>query len=275
MSELTINRLAVFKEPFFGYEQEFLVAPVDALAVISHQRKPSDFHVKRLAESMKRVGFVTPLTCIRADDGKLIVIDGQHRLLAAKMLGAKAVPCVIIPNKYAVKLMELNVEKTMNLREKAYVARNVYMELLSKSPQLPENDALVLDSIEYPYYVTVGFAYEQNERLYGSAFESILRRVDGYTALPLQRALEERRRRASLLLQCDAELRHAIDALRAAGFDHPFIHREAVTFCSPIGRRRKVSEGFDDVMQRLLQNLRELASNPQRFRPSEGLAEPE
>ena len=113
------------------------------------------------------------------------------------MLGAKAVPCVVIPNKYAVKLMELNVEKTMNLREKAYVARNVYMELLSKSPQLPENDALVLDSIEYPYYVTVGFAYEQNERLYGSPFESILRRVDGYTALPLQRALEERRRRAS------------------------------------------------------------------------------
>ncbi|MER3602326.1 MAG: hypothetical protein C4339_06410 [Nitrososphaerota archaeon] len=270
MSSLAIQRLASFTETFFGYEQELLLAPVEALSVIAHQRKPSDFHVKRLAESMKRVGFVTPLTCVRSAEGRLIVIDGQHRLLAAKMLGAKLLPCLVIPEKYAVKLMELNVEKTMNLREKAYVAYNVYRELLTKRPELQENDALVLDSIEFPYYVTVGIAYEQNERLYGSAFESMLRRVDAFTSLPLARALEARKARASLLNLCDAELKHVVEVLRATGIDHPFIHKEVVSFCSPIGRRRKVGESYEEVLQKLLQNLRELASNPQRFRPAQG-----
>jgi ParB-like chromosome segregation protein Spo0J len=47
------------------------------------------------------------------------VIDGQQRLLATKELGIKELPCLIIPEKYALNLMELNVEKTDVLKRKS------------------------------------------------------------------------------------------------------------------------------------------------------------
>ena len=61
------------------------MVPIGTLDVISHQRKLSEPHLKRLVESVGRVGFLAPLIVVERDDHDgYLVIDGQHRLLAAK-----------------------------------------------------------------------------------------------------------------------------------------------------------------------------------------------
>src|SRR5215471_16952367 len=74
-----------FKDPANRRDLTFAVLPVASLEVISHQRKSSETHVKRLIDSVGRIGFLAPLVVVERDDGNgYYVIDGQHRLLAAK-----------------------------------------------------------------------------------------------------------------------------------------------------------------------------------------------
>lgn len=157
----------------------------------------------------RRVDFITPLTAIKKNR-RIIVIDGQHRLLAAKELGLREVPCIIIPEIYAHNLMELNVEKQLSLREKAHVALNVYKMYLAESSDIMEDDPRILDSIEYPHYVTLGLAYEASPKLFGSAYESILRRLDNFLNKPLKKALTVREHRAQTIIDVDNVTRKAV-----------------------------------------------------------------
>jgi len=266
MSEKPEIKKVEVKEPILGYTQEFLIAPIDSLKVIEVQRKPSEYHVKRLVKSMRKIGFVVPLIVIRNSEGGYTVIDGQHRLLAAKQLGVKELPCIVIPPKYSYDLMELNVEKQMSLREKSYVSLNVYREYLSENSELYENDTRVMDSIESAHFVTLGMAYEKDERLFGSAYESILRRVDFFLPLPLKTASQAREKRAQLLLEIDTLVRRAVEKVEELGVSHPFLHREVVSYCNPLGRKRKVVETFDKVFEALKQNVEELIENPEKIR---------
>ncbi|MCX8176600.1 MAG: ParB N-terminal domain-containing protein [Candidatus Bathyarchaeota archaeon] len=80
---MVLKLLAEFKEPLIGYEQKPIMVLVKDLSVIEIQRKPSSYRVKRLAESMRKIGFTTSMIAVEKD-GRCIIIDGQHRLFAAK-----------------------------------------------------------------------------------------------------------------------------------------------------------------------------------------------
>jgi len=150
--------IAEIKEPVHGYVQEIALIPVNQLKVIEVQRKPSAPHIKRLRSSIKKIGFTIPLIVIRRGKEN-IIIDGQHRFLAAKELGIKELPAIIVPEKYAHNLMELNVEKH-----------------LSEKPTMKEDDGRIMDSIEYAYYVTLGIAYEKKARVSGSRTSRYLKK---------------------------------------------------------------------------------------------------
>src|SRR5581483_10986121 len=123
------GRLA-FKDPANRRGLTFAVLPIASLEVISHQRKPSDAHMKRLVDSVERVGFLAPLVVVEAGDtDHYAVIDGQHRLLAARQLGLKRVPAIIAPRSTARRMLTLNVEKEPNIRERSAVALSIYREL--------------------------------------------------------------------------------------------------------------------------------------------------
>lgn len=263
-----MREIGTIKEPLMGYEQKVLVVPTGRLKVIDVQRRPSPFHVRRLGESMRKMGFVSPLVAVRKGED-LIVIDGQQRLLAAKELGIKELPCIVVPEKYAMNLMELNVEKQMPLREKAYVALNIYRTYLHDSPQMREDDPRILDSIEMPYYVTLGMGYEKNPKLFGSAYEAILKKLDGFFSSPLQDAAKERERRANLLVETEEIARRAVERVKEIGIAHPFVHREVVDFCNPIKGKREVGESFEGVFEKLKEGLRELIERPEMIRPLE------
>ena len=51
-----MKKIGEIKEPLFGYMQEVVIVPVENLKVIEVQRKPSSYHVRRLAESMRKIG---------------------------------------------------------------------------------------------------------------------------------------------------------------------------------------------------------------------------
>src|SRR4051812_3259434 len=88
------------------------------LEVIGHQRKARPAHLKALTTSIERLGFLTALVAVERD-GKHVIIDGQHRFQVGVELGMKEFPVVIVPEKVARRMMSLNTEQGLNIREKA------------------------------------------------------------------------------------------------------------------------------------------------------------
>lgn len=50
-------------------------------------RETTEQHVNKLVESFKNYGQMQPILCSKEPNGKLMIVDGQNRLLAAKALG--------------------------------------------------------------------------------------------------------------------------------------------------------------------------------------------
>jgi ParB family chromosome partitioning protein len=261
---LVMEIVARINEPLHGYAQEIALIPVSKLKVIEVQRKPSAPHVKRLRSSIKKIGFTIPLIVVRRGEEN-IIIDGQHRFLAAKELGIKELSAIIIPEKYAHNLMELNVEKQMSLRERAYVALNVYRMYLNENPSMKEDDGRIMDSIEYAYYVTLGVAYEKKPRVSGSPYEPLLKKVDGFLSKPLKDAVVERERRAEVIIETDDLTRDVVKKVKELGVEHEFLYNEVVSFCNPMKRKKKVSQSFDNIFSALQKNLKDLAQNPEKI----------
>lgn len=259
-----METIGKINEPLHGYTQEIALIPVSKLRVIDVQRKPSAPHVKRLRSSIKKIGFTIPLIVVRRGEEN-IIIDGQHRFLAAKELGIKELPAIIIPENYAHNLMELNVEKQMSLREKAYVSLNVYRMYLNETPSMKEDDGRIMDSIEYAHYVTLGIAYEKKPRVSGSPYEPLLKKVDSFLSKPLKDSIIERERRAEVIIATDALTREVVKKMKELGVEREFLYNEIVSFCNPMKRKRKVSQSFDNIFNALQKNLNELASNPRKM----------
>ncbi|MGQ9479031.1 MAG: ParB/RepB/Spo0J family partition protein [Thermoproteota archaeon] len=264
VNSVVMETIARIDEPLHGYVQEVALIPVDKLKVIEVQRKPSTPHVKRLELSIKKIGFTIPLIVVRRGEEN-IIIDGQHRFLAAKKLGIKKLPAITIPEKYAHNLMELNVEKQMSLRERAYVSLNVYRMYLNEAPSMNEDDGRIMDSIEYAYYVTLGIAYEKKPRVSGSPYEPLLKKADGFLSKPLKDAATERERRAEVIIETDVLVREVMKKVKELGVEHEFLYNEIVSFCNPMKRKRKVSQSFDGILDALQKNLRNLESNPEKI----------
>jgi ParB family chromosome partitioning protein len=251
-----------FQEPHTGEELIFTVVPTDRLEVIPHQRKPSSAHVQQLATSIQRIGFLVPLVVVpkAGARGRYVIIDGQHRYLAARELGIDRLPAVVAPESLADRMMNLNVEKEPNIRERAYVAVAIYRQHLQARPDVPES--AMVDAIERPYYVTLGLAYEQQERMSGSAFEAILRRCDGFLPEPLHKAYEVRRARAARVLEADRLVHRIADRMREKGTWHPYAYHQIVATANPYRRKRAPVE-FDPLFDALVRRLEELEQHPE------------
>jgi ParB family chromosome partitioning protein len=150
----------------------------------------------------------------------------------------------------------------MNLREKCYVALNVIRMYLEEEPTMAENDARILDSIEQGHYLTVGLTYEKNVRFSGSSFESLLKKVDFFMDKPLKQAIEERKRRSGILLELHDLTTACVAALKKIGLTHPFIYKEVVSFANPHKRKRKVSDTFDGLFEKVKHSMKELLEDP-------------
>lgn len=232
------------------------------LEVIGHQRKARPAHLKALTTSMERLGFVTALVAVERD-GKYVIIDGQHRFTAGVELGMKEFPVIVVPEKLARRMMSLNVEQGLNIRERATIALAIYREMLDEHPRRTEDHGEVTDTIETPHLLTLGLAYERNGRLAGSAFEPILKKCDGFVDEPLETAYETRQARADKVLEAAKGVKAVEDALKATGAWHSMARYQIISAANPTKRARKASD-FDKTFDKFIATLEELAESPRK-----------
>jgi ParB family chromosome partitioning protein len=257
-----------YKDPRKRQDLAVRIVRKNDLDVIAHQRKPRPAHLKALSASIDRIGFVTPLVAVERD-GRYVIIDGQHRFLAAQQLEIGEFPAIIVPVELARRMMRLNVEKEPNIRERSSVALSIYRELVEMSPELPEDDAQVADAVEQAHYVTLGLGYEESGRLAGSSFEPILKKCDGFLDDPLEKSYPIRQERAAKVLEANNLVKAIADKLKETGGWHQFIGAQIIAYANPVKRARKQTS-FDSVFEKFLAKLRELEEKPERVLHASG-----
>ena len=80
--------------------------------------------IQLLAESLKKVGMLNPITVKPIGDGKYQVIAGHRRLEAAKLLGWQTVPCIVVSeakNEFFIQFTENIHRKDLTPMEVAEV----------------------------------------------------------------------------------------------------------------------------------------------------------
>lgn len=257
-----MNDQLVFKDQLRHQPITVRVVKKGQLEVISHQRKPRPAHLKALSASMERMGFITPLIAVERNGGYLI-IDGQHRFSVGVEMGMKEFPIVVVPEALARRMMSLNVEQALNIRERAVIALSIYREMLAEAPDRLESDGDVADAIETVHLVTLGLAYERSGRLAGSAFEGILKKCDGFLDSPLADAYAIRGARADKVIEAAKAVKAVEDALKAAGSWHSMVRYQIISYANPTKRTRKMGD-FDKVFPKFISTLEDLAQAPQR-----------
>src|SRR5438270_12471972 len=250
------------KDPLKRQPMTVTVVKKGDLEVIGHQRKPRPAHLKALTASIERMGFITPLVAVERD-GKYVIIDGQHRFSAGVEMGIKEFPIVVVPEKLARRMMSLNIEQSLNIRERSSIALSIYREMLTESPSRLEDDGEVVDVIESAHLVTLGLAYEGSGRLAGSAFEPILKKCDGFLDRPLEEAYEVRKGRAEKVLEAAKCVKSVEDALKAEGAWHSMARYQIISYANPTKRARKPTD-FDKTFAKFIATLEELEASPHK-----------
>jgi ParB family chromosome partitioning protein len=76
----------------------------------------SEEGLSRLAESIKEVGILVPLTVYREGTG-YVILDGERRWRAAKRINLRTIPCYVLPKPASKMEYILNMFKIHNVRE--------------------------------------------------------------------------------------------------------------------------------------------------------------
>jgi ParB family transcriptional regulator, chromosome partitioning protein len=257
-----------FKDPHRRQPVVLTTVAADKLEVVEHQRKARPAHVEHLVSSIERIGFIVPLVAVeQKTNGKTryVVIDGQHRLQAAREVGLKKLPVLVVPDRLASRMMNLNVEKDLNIREKAVVSLGIYKSFLDSDADLKENDPEIEDSIERAYYVTLGLAYENAGRLAGSAFEPLLKKCDFFLRRNLENAYGARQERAARVVDTNALVKDVIAEAKEMGAFHQYFQYQLISHIDPFKRKRG-RQNFDELFDRATDKLNKLISEPDRIR---------
>ena len=270
--------LAVYKEPLGGHVQLFAALPIDLVEPTPYQRDVSDPHVRRLTLAMDRTRrYLDPVIAVRGDDGKYLTPNGNHRLTAMKELGAKTILTLLIPEpEVAFQILALNIEKAHNLREKSLEVHRMYVELARLDPSRAESDYEL--QFEEPTLCTLGFAYAERGRLSGGAYQSFLKKVDGFSKQPMKESIKERERRAKVLLEFDDAVGEAVAKLKERGLTSPYLKAFVVARVNPLRFMKGAAPPFDDLMATMLKRVRGMKTdkiNPQDLARSGGAPDEE
>ena len=192
------------------------------------------------------------------EEGYYEVIDGQHRLEAAKIVGLEKIPAFVLPRDLRNYILSFNIEKAPGLKEKASQAYNLFMERLQENPDMREYELEAF--IQYPFYITIGFVIERlgDKKFPGSYFERILQKVDEFLDMPLKEADKEREKRARVLEEVKLVLNQKAEEL---GITMSYEKQKIVSYAFQklYGRGvRFLGEDFYTVFENLKRAIQEL-----------------
>lgn len=238
-----------YRDPFNGHWLTAAALPIDRVEPTPYQRDASEAHVKKLANAIERVDrYLDPIIAVRSASG-FWTPNGSHRLHAMRLLGAKAITALVVPEpEVAFQILALNVEKAHNLKERSLEV--IRMErALAQDDRGRESDHAAL--LEEPTFATLGAAYELRPRLSGGAYNPVLRRVESFFDLPLAKALDKRGEHAKHLLDLDDRVTAAVEALKKQGLTSPYLRSFVVARINPIRFAKDGDFEFDDVIARM------------------------
>ncbi|WP_242337637.1 MULTISPECIES: ParB N-terminal domain-containing protein [unclassified Anaeromyxobacter] len=246
--------LAAYREPLGGHALLFAALPVDKVERTPFQRDVSDAHVRKLTVAMDKTRrYLDPIIVVREKDAWLTP-NGGHRLTALKELGARSVLALVVPEKQvAYQILALNIEKAHNLREKALEVVRMYRDLAASVD--PSESEMALE-FEEAGLVTLGFAYEERPRLSGSAYATILKKVDAFVDEKLSKAVPERERRARAVLELDDAVAEAVARLKERGFDSPYLKAFVVARVNPLRFMKGGAPPFDELFAQMTKRAR-------------------
>jgi ParB family chromosome partitioning protein len=198
--------------------------------------------------------YLDPVIAVRGPD-KYLTPNGNHRLTAMKELGAKTILTLLIPEpEVAFQILALNIEKAHNLREKSLEVHRMYVELAKIDPKRREKEYEL--QFEEPQLTTLGFAYAERGRLSGGAYQPFLKKVDFFLDEPLADAIEERERRAKVLLEFDDAVGEAVAKLKARGLTSPYLKAFVVARVNPLRFMKGAAPPFDELLATMTKRAR-------------------
>ena len=242
--------LATYRDPLGGNWQLFAGLPIDLVEPTPYQRDLSEAHVAKLCSAMDRLGrYLDPMVVVRTDEGHYWTPNGNHRLAALRTLGARAAVAIVVPEaEVARRILLLNTEKAHNLRERALEVARLAQNLATLDDR-PEREFEA--EFEEPALITLGLCYMENGRFAGGAYHPILRRIDKFLGSALPKALEVRKERAARVLELEEAVSAAVAALKARGFDSPYLRAFVVARINPIRFKRGAKVEFDETIEKM------------------------
>ena len=240
-----------YRDPLGGHGVVIAALPIDKVEPTTYQRDRSETHVKKLANAMERVGtFLDPVICVRLD-GKYSSPNGNHRLGAMKLIGAKSIVALVLPDPdFAFNILALNTEKAHNLKERSLEVIRMYRGLVGARGKQKETDFTAI--FEEPHFATFGAVYEKRPRYSAGAYSPVVKRLEGFFDEPIQDALKEREKRADLLLTWDDEVVRVVEALKAKGLSSPYLKNYVVARVNYLRFKKGGEFDFEETIGKML-----------------------
>ena len=257
------STLALYRDPIGSNWQILAALPLDRVEPTPYQRDLSEAHVGRVANAIDKLDrYLDPIIAVPAGDGKYWSPNGYHRLGAMRLLGAKSIVAIVVPEpEVAHRILLLNTEKAHNLRERALeVAR--LAEALAAMDDRPEREFVT--EFDEAALVTLGLCYQVNGRFSGGAYHPILKRCDKFLASKLPNALATRRGRAEQLLELNELVNEAVKAMKGRGLESPYLKAFVVARLNPLRFQRKPTADFDETIGKMIASARRFDSSKVR-----------
>ncbi len=250
------SALAVYREPLGGHTVVAAALPIDKVEPTPYQRDLSEPHVKRLANAFERVGrYLDPIIAVR-HEGKYWTPNGNHRLGAMRLLGAKAVVALVLPEEeLAFQILALNTEKAHNLKERSLEVIRMARGMAALGPGKESDFA---DVFEEPAFLTLGAAYEKRPRFSGGAYNPIVKRLEAFFDKPLAAALEVRSARADTLLAFDDAVIAVVERLKARGLQSPYLKAYVVARVNFLRFKKEGPFDFDATLAKLTASVKKV-----------------
>jgi ParB family transcriptional regulator, chromosome partitioning protein len=224
-----------YKEPLAGHPVLLSILPITAVEPTPFQRDLSDTHHKRLADVINKTGrFLDPIIAVVAPhSGGFWTPNGRHRLEAMRRLGAKSITALIVADReVAWQILALNTEKAHNLKERSLEVIRIYRGLVEEDATRAESNFAFY--LEEAALVTLGVCYERAPRFGGGAYHPILRRLETFTDESLRAALKDHEKRATMVLDLEANVAAAVKKLKERGLVSPYLRSFVVARINPL-----------------------------------------
>ena len=242
--------LAVYRDPLGGHSVVFASLPIDRVEPTPYQRDLSEPHMKRLANAMERIDrYLDPVIAVRKD-GHYWTPNGNHRLNASKLLGARTMMALVMPEEdVAYQILALNTEKAHNVKERSLEVIRMYRGLVGGKGG-KESDYAAL--FEEPAFITMGACYEKRPRYSAGAYHPILKRIESFLDEDLETTLAIREARADKLLELDDKVVAAVDALKQKGLVSPYLKNFVVARINFLRFKKGDEFDFDETVDELI-----------------------